>query len=88
MEREALTREELLEVIHRQGFENFEEIHVCELEPSGSFYVEGRDPSSSAQQHKDLVQRLEALSSRNRRAAAPSRRPVMALHSPVESSEL
>jgi len=28
MERETLTREELLEVIHRQGFEDFDQIHV------------------------------------------------------------
>ena len=62
MERETLTREELLEVIHRQGFEDFDQIHVCELEPSGSFFIEGLDPSSSEQQHKDLVQRLDALS--------------------------
>jgi uncharacterized membrane protein YcaP (DUF421 family) len=62
MEREALTREELLEVIHRQGFENFDQIHVCELEPSGSFLIEGVDPSSGVKQHKELLARLDALS--------------------------
>lgn len=60
--REALTHEELIEVIHRQGFENLHDIHRCELEPNGTFYVEARDPSIADKRHLELLARLEALS--------------------------
>ena len=43
LERESLTREELLEVIHRQGFETLDQVRRCELEPNGTFYVEAFD---------------------------------------------
>ena len=59
--REALTREELMEVIHRQGFEHIHEVHRCELEPNGTFYVEGHDPSMDEKRHGELLARLDAL---------------------------
>jgi len=62
LEREALTREELAEVIHRQGFEHMHDVHRCELEPNGTFYIEARDPSIADKRHNELVERLEALS--------------------------
>ena len=58
---EALTREELIEVIHRQGFEHIHEIHHCELEPNGSFYIEAKDPSIADKRHDELLARLDAL---------------------------
>jgi uncharacterized membrane protein YcaP (DUF421 family) len=60
--REALTREELVEIIHRQGFEHIHDVHRCELEPNGTFYVEARDPSIADKQHAELLARLDALS--------------------------
>jgi uncharacterized membrane protein YcaP (DUF421 family) len=69
LKREALTQEELIEVIHRQGFEHIHEVHRCDLEPNGSFYVEARDPSIADKRHvelqtnhKELLARLDALS--------------------------
>ena len=62
LKRESLTREELLDVIHRQGFEHFHQVHRCELEPNGSFYVEAFDPSSADRHHAELLARLDALS--------------------------
>jgi len=61
LEREALTHEELVEVIHRQGFEHIHEVHRCELEPNGTFYVEARDPSIADKRHAELLARLDAL---------------------------
>ena len=61
LKRESLTREELMEVIHRQGFERLGQIRRCELEPNGSFYIEAMDPSPSDKQHTELLERLEAL---------------------------
>ena len=62
LEREALSREELMEVVHRQGFEHVHDVHRCELEPNGTFYIEARDPSIADKRHAELVARLEALS--------------------------
>lgn len=61
MERESLTREELQDVIHRQGFQDFHQVHRCELEPNGTFYVEGVEPSAADQRHAELLERLDAL---------------------------
>ncbi len=62
LQRESLTREELLDVIHRQGFESIHNVKRCELEPNGIFYVEPFEPSPADKQHAELVDRLEALS--------------------------
>jgi len=61
LEKEALTREELVEVVHRQGFEHIHDVHRCELEPNGTFYIEGRDPSVADKRHEELLARMDAL---------------------------
>jgi len=61
LEREMLTHEELIEVIHRQGFEHVHEVRRCELEPNGSFYIEANDPSANEQHHSAVMAQLEAL---------------------------
>jgi uncharacterized membrane protein YcaP (DUF421 family) len=58
---ESLTREELLDVIHRQGFEHFHECHRIELEPNGTFYVEALNPSAAEQHHAEVIARLDAI---------------------------
>jgi uncharacterized membrane protein YcaP (DUF421 family) len=62
LERESLSREELLAVIHRQGFEDIDQVRRCELEPNGTFYVEAFDPSVTDKRHTELLTRLDALS--------------------------
>jgi len=62
LERESLTREELLAVIHRQGFEDVHQVRRCELEPNGTFYVEAFDPSAADKRHAELMERIDALS--------------------------
>jgi uncharacterized membrane protein YcaP (DUF421 family) len=62
LEREALTREELIEVVHRNGFEHHRDVHRCILEPNGTFYVEGKEPSIADKHHEELLARLDALS--------------------------
>jgi uncharacterized membrane protein YcaP (DUF421 family) len=60
--RESLSREELLSVIHRQGFVDVHQVRKCELEPNGTFYVEAFDPSAADKRHEELLARLDALS--------------------------
>jgi len=62
MQREMLTPEELLDVIHKQGFEDFHKVHRCELEPNGTFYVEAFDPSIADKRHEEMMARIDALS--------------------------
>ena len=61
LERESLSHEELIEVIHRQGFENVHDVKRCELEPNGTFYVEAFDPSLADKRHAELLARIDAL---------------------------
>jgi len=61
LERESLTHEELIEVIHRQGFEHVHDVKRCELEPNGTFYVEAFDPSIADKRHAELLAKIDAL---------------------------
>jgi uncharacterized membrane protein YcaP (DUF421 family) len=62
LQRESLTREELVAVIHRQGFEDIHLVRKCELEPNGTFYVEPYEPTVTDKRHDELLARLDALS--------------------------
>jgi len=59
--REALTVEELMEAIHRQGFEHLAQVRHCLLEPNGAFYVEAVEPPSTERHHAELLAKLDAL---------------------------
>jgi uncharacterized membrane protein YcaP (DUF421 family) len=61
VKRESLTHEELIEVIHRQGFEHLNQVRRCELEPNGSFYIEAMEPSPTEKQHDELIGKIDAL---------------------------
>jgi uncharacterized membrane protein YcaP (DUF421 family) len=61
VKRESLTHEELIEVIHRQGFEHLNQVRLCELEPNGSFYIEAMEPSPAERQHDELIGKIDAL---------------------------
>ena len=62
LERESLTHEELIEVIHKQGFENINQVRLCQLEPNGTFYVEAFEPTTADKRHEELLAKLDALS--------------------------
>lgn len=61
LQRESLSTEELVEVIHRQGFEHVHQVKRCELEPNGTFYVEAFEPSVADKRHDELIAKLDAL---------------------------
>lgn len=61
LHRESLTREELVAIVHRQGFEGIHQVRRCELEPNGTFYVEPFEPSAADKYHAELLARLDTL---------------------------
>jgi uncharacterized membrane protein YcaP (DUF421 family) len=61
LHKELLTEQELLSVVHRQGFDGFNTVRKCVLEPNGSFYIEARKPTPDEEHHGDLVIRLEQI---------------------------
>ncbi len=62
LSRESLSKEELVEVVHKQGFESVDQVRLCQLEPNGTFYLEAFEPSSADKRHAELLDRLDALS--------------------------
>lgn len=61
LDHEKLTHEELMDVIHKQGFEHLNQVKRCVLEPNGTFYVEAMEPSPMERQHVELMAKIDAL---------------------------
>ena len=59
--REALTELELRSVLHKQGFDSFEEVEKCVLEPNGNFYMEGIKAMGDDAQRATMLKAIEAL---------------------------
>jgi len=65
--REALTELELRAVLHRQGYNDFDEVEKCVLEPNGNFYIEGIKSKSDDAQRADMRKEIrESLAALNR----------------------
>jgi uncharacterized membrane protein YcaP (DUF421 family) len=59
--KEALSEIELRSVLHKQGFDRYEEVEKCVLEPNGSFYMEGVKSLSDDAQRAELMREIRAL---------------------------
>ena len=62
MEKEGLTDEELLSVLHKQSFNRYEEVKLCVLEPNGTFFIEAVIPTPAEQGLSELVEAVQKLS--------------------------
>jgi uncharacterized membrane protein YcaP (DUF421 family) len=62
--KELLTRSELMTVLHRQGFDNLEEVERCVLEPGGTFYIQRKTPSLDKLEHEEVLRGLGELRQR------------------------
>ncbi len=60
--KEALSELELRSVLHKQGFDRYEEVEKCVLEPNGNFYMEGIKSMSDDAQRAELMKEIRALS--------------------------
>jgi uncharacterized membrane protein YcaP (DUF421 family) len=61
---ELLTHNELLTVLHRQGFSALDEVEQCVLEPGGTFAIKRKDPPRDEVQYAELIRRLEGIDAR------------------------
>lgn len=61
LKRECLTHEELISVLNKNGFNDPAEIEICVLEPNGTFYVKGKQPSIDQVERAELKSALEGL---------------------------
>jgi uncharacterized membrane protein YcaP (DUF421 family) len=61
MRKEILTREELVEVLHKQGIRGLGDVKEATLEPGGTFYVEATKDSFPRSRHEEILGRLEEL---------------------------
>ncbi len=59
--KEALTELELRAVLHKQGYDEFDEVEKCVLEPNGNFYIEGIKARSDDAQRAALMGAIESL---------------------------
>ena len=60
--KEALSELELRSVLHKQGFDRYEEVEKCVLEPNGNFYMEGIKSMSDDAQRAELMREIKSLS--------------------------
>jgi uncharacterized membrane protein YcaP (DUF421 family) len=61
LEREMITREELLAAAHRQGLSSLMEVDKCVLEPTGTLSFTQRKPTDEDTRHQELMQRLDQV---------------------------
>jgi uncharacterized membrane protein YcaP (DUF421 family) len=68
--KEALTEIELRSVLHRQGYDDFNEVEKCVLEPNGNFYIEGIKAMSDQSQRASIMKSIDDLSAEVRQLRA------------------
>ena len=74
MRHELITRSELEIAAHRQGFGSLREVSEATLEPSGVISFVGKDPSPEEATRRELIERLELISSQLRDLQAAVKR--------------
>ena len=62
LKRETLTEEELLSALHKQSFDRYQDVRRCVLEPNGTFFIEGQQPSAEERDFTELMAAVATLS--------------------------
>lgn len=62
VERELMTEEDLNVVAHEQGFDSYNDLKKCVLDPNGTFLVEGIEESNDDKFKKAVLDKLDELS--------------------------
>ena len=61
LKHECLTFEELISVLNKNGFNDPAEVEICRLEPNGTFYVRGKQPTIDQVERAELMKALQSL---------------------------
>ena len=61
MKKQSLTHEELISVLNKNGFNDPEDVKTCVLEPNGTFFVEGKKPSTDEVEREGISRVLAEL---------------------------
>lgn len=61
MDREILTREELVGVLHKQNIRGLGDVKECSLEPGGTFYIESKEDSFPRARHEEILKKIDEL---------------------------
>jgi uncharacterized membrane protein YcaP (DUF421 family) len=61
LKREALTMEELISVLNKNGLDDPREAELCVLEPNGMFFVKARHPSMEEKSSREVMEALRKL---------------------------
>jgi uncharacterized membrane protein YcaP (DUF421 family) len=62
LKKETLSHEELISVLNKNGYSDPADVELCVLEPNGTFFVQGKNPSSDDMERTKMVEALELLS--------------------------
>ena len=62
LKKQSLSHEELISVLNKNGFNGPADVQKCVLEPNGTFYVEGKMPSSDSVDRGKMMDALAELS--------------------------
>jgi uncharacterized membrane protein YcaP (DUF421 family) len=62
LKKQSLTHEDLISVLNKNGFNDPADVQMCVLEPNGTFYVEGKKPSSDTLERQKMITALAELS--------------------------
>lgn len=77
MNKELISKEELLTAIHKQGFRSVDDIERGELEPGGAIALIAKSPSEEDVKEAEIAGKLDALASQLARLEATlARRPA------------
>jgi len=58
---EAVSMEELISILNKNGFDDPREVDLCVLEPNGTFFVKARHPSLEERASQDVMEALRKL---------------------------
>jgi uncharacterized membrane protein YcaP (DUF421 family) len=61
LKRQAMTSEDMVSVLNKNGFNDPADVAICILEPNGTFYVKGKSPSSDELERSELMRALQGL---------------------------
>jgi uncharacterized membrane protein YcaP (DUF421 family) len=62
LKEETLTYEELMSALNKNGFSDPAEVEECVLEPSGTFFVKGKQPTTETVHTHELMREIRKLS--------------------------